>query len=1168
MATGFSAKNKRPPSPADPPEPAPAAPRRRRAKAWLLVAVALLVIVALAPMLIGLTPLRNTLLASALAPSQGSLHCRAASLGWFSGQTISDLEIRDPQGELLLSAAEVRCSRSLVGLLADWTELGTIEVVAPHLHVRLRKDGSNLEDFFEPWLAPSDSPAATALALAVRVQEGRINLVDEVRKQHWQLEKLRGQVALAKDPSVPLKVEAAAALAGSTPGTVQFALTLPQAASTDAAGTLKLRSEQFPLVMLQRVLSRYLPGTTVQGTLTTQLVCQWNNSSNVTAEGDVLVNDLQVAAPVLGEDRIALKQLHVPCQFALEGRQLSVERLDVECDLGQLGIQGKLGKELAKGEAYPSALAHQPLRVKGRLDLVRLAEMLPGTLHLRDDTRLTSGEIELTLESSGADGAYRWQGRLAAQRLAAVQNGRPLAWNRPIQITFAAHEDATQLIVDQLRCESEFLEVSASGTPAALTASAHFDLNALAQQLEQLVDLGGWQLAGQGDATFRWSRTPAGAFQSSAELGLTHFQLAGPGRMPWIEERLLFAAEASGALDGWRLRNVRSATLKLDAAADHLDAHLREPIHAVTEVVNWPLEIRLQGALQRWLPRLRAFVTLPELQLAGNSDLTARLDYSTTQVEIEQVHGSVEQLAFHGAGLHIVEPKVELSGKGRWQSDERRLDVPDLTLASTALSLRGESISLKLPHDAPPTLSGNLSWQGSAGRLQRWFDDPQQPSPYRLSGRLAGQARLTRVERETTAQVTLRGSELRLMQQPAIASAGTPGRLVWSEPQMDVDASATYREEADQLQLHQLQLASGTLGLSAGGTIDRLTTNQVLDLTGTLNYDLAQLMPMLEPYLGQGVRLEGRQQVPLQIQGPLALASVEPIPHWSQRLSASGSFAWQRGSIYGFNVGAAKLEAQLGQGAVRIRPCQIPISEGHLTSTASVRLQPAPYELLVPAGPLLHQVRISPEMCDRALKYIAPVLADATRTEGRFSVELEGGRIPLEDPARGDLAGKLVIHQVEVLPGPLAREFILLGKTIEALAHRQPPPVALEENASPLMQIEKQTVDFRLVEGRVYHRGMQMRAGNVMLRTHGSVGLDQTLALVAEVPIQDKWLGQDPIARTLSGQTVQVVIHGTFQRPQLDRRAVQQLAAQMLRNAAQEALSRELNKQLDRLLRP
>ena len=56
-----------------------------------------------------------------------------------------------------------------------------------------------------------------------------------------------------------------------------------------------------------------------------------------------------------------------------------------------------------------------------------------------------------------------------------------------------------------------------------------------------------------------------------------------------------------------------------------------------------------------------------------------------------------------------------------------------------------------------------------------------------------------------------------------------------------------------------------------------------------------------------------------------------------------------------------------------------------LRLTPRIDLNSNPMLLTVERGRVLEQVRISPEMCQTWLKYVAPLLAEATEAEGKFS---------------------------------------------------------------------------------------------------------------------------------------------------------------------------------------
>jgi len=157
------------------------------------------------------------------------------------------------------------------------------------------------------------------------------------------------------------------------------------------------------------------------------------------------------------------------------------------------------------------------------------------------------------------------------------------------------------------------------------------------------------------------------------------------------------------------------------------------------------------------------------------------------------------------------------------------------------------------------------------------------------------------------------------------------------------------------------------------------------------------------------------------------------------------------------------------------------------------------------------------------------------------------------------------------VPGAMVREWIGLAQQIEAIAKRKvsspnPSPKRRGEDVT-LLSIRDQQVNFRMVDGRVHHENMEFQVGDVVMRSQGSVGLDETLSLVLRVPIQDAWVADQPLLAGLKGQSLQVPITGTLTRPKMDPRAVATLSQQLLQNAAGQAIGNEINKALDKLFK-
>lgn len=172
--------------------------------------------------------------------------------------------------------------------------------------------------------------------------------------------------------------------------------------------------------------------------------------------------------------------------------------------------------------------------------------------------------------------------------------------------------------------------------------------------------------------------------------------------------------------------------------------------------------------------------------------------------------------------------------------------------------------------------------------------------------------------------------------------------------------------------------------------------------------------------------------------------------------------------------------------------------------------------------------RMEPGVAQGVLAYVAPVLADATRTAGRFSLRIDGARFPVGDPGGATLAGTLAMHEVVLGPGPL-----VVG-IFEALPGRLPAP--------PTVRIADEShVVFRLENERVWHEGLEFglplaKPGQRLdVASSGWVGVrDGAMDLTLRLPIPADLPQDRPLIAALAGRTISVGIGGELGKPRVD----------------------------------
>jgi hypothetical protein len=1152
--------------------PLPAARARRRwpkLRFWSVTLALLVGVLWFAPTIIAHTPLLNQVLGSLAADLNGTVTAQSASLGWLSPVVLEEVQLRDADERTLLRAARVEGTQSLWRLLFDGSELGTFRLEQPELHVAISGDGTNVEQLLANYFDAERASSLSAPALHLEFEEGTLAIDDEASDRHWQIEELEFKCTLARDWSEPLKLSASGVLPQpDRQAKWTAALELARLPRPDGPplnqGQASLHSDGLPLSIVESALHPHRQGLSLSGWLSSDLRLSWKplrgGTTQLTLDGQIEAEQLDLADAALGNDRLKLARVRVPLRGSYENGQLRLSECAAYSDIGEIKLTGPvtLPSSGPLAESVAAALKSESYTLAGTLDLARLAAVLPETLRLRPGTELTSGNVTLDFSRGTDQQRAVWHGNIQTSNLVATHGGKTITWKKPLAIEFHAHDGLSGVVIDKLVCDSKFLEVEAAGQFDQLSASAIYDLNKLAAELGQFVDLRGIDLAGDGWSYITWKRSDNGRFEADGEFQVRKFRLAAPGRQPWNEENLIMLVSLTGQATAQRLTQLDTATLSLDSDPDKLSVKLLQPLGDIAWNTIWPIALQGTGKLSSWTTRLTPLVSdWRGWQLTGDCSIDARGTFSPQRIEFEELECRLDQFQARGRGLSIDEPRLALECTGAWDRQQRQLELAALELSSSALSVEGEKVLVAWPAERPPQLSGVVTYSGDIGRLQQWTFDPSQPSIWSFAGRLQGQLRITPQQDQphvVHASVDTQIDEL----------VGTrPGSEPWREPQIRLVGAARYDRTAGNLFMDRMQVTSAMANCDAAGKLTDIGARRDLSLEGQLDYDPEKLLALVRPYLGEGIQIAAaRQSRPFSFSGPLGALSTPPVQEGAEAAVAAidrlyrefqgeAAFGWTGAELYGFRVASGELRGKLAGGALDFQPLDLAVSEGRLTASPTIRFWPEPKELLLARGPLVSQVRITPEMCDRALKFIAPVLAGVTQAEGKFSVALDGCRVPLDRPETGELAGQFTVHSVEVSAGPLVRELAVLLER---------PGVARLSRES--------VVPFRMVDGRVYHRDLELVFPDVTIRTHGSVGLDQSLAIMAEMPVPPKWLGNNPLGVALKNQTIRLPIEGTLQRPQIDRQALAKASAEFVRGSASNLLRDTLNKQLDRLFKP
>jgi len=659
------------------------------------------------------------------------------------------------------------------------------------------------------------------------------------------------------------------------------------------------------------------------------------------------------------------------------------------------------------------------------------------------------------------------------------------------------------------------------------TASADVDLAALANQLPDTLHLqAGTQLtSGRARLICTSHKAPTGVAWSG-NLTTTALQGTRNGANISLPEALSLDFSARKNADGlpqFDTLRCRSRFLQIEGSGASDD-----------------FRVRLDVDLEKLAEPIGQFVDLSALNLRGQGWATLNLQPGDDKGYKLDTTASFKDVKV----FTLEDPIIEWQALGRW-SPSGKLNVSTGSLRTSVLAIQAWDVDVTPVNGGKPIVNGKATIQGDINRMRRWLANPT-PHPLPLSPKGRGVA-----AREITTSVT--GSLIAYLDFQGDPPQGTldvhltdvvvgPHKApTWREPRMRLWTQLRLDPQADALHIDRFYLEGQALACDARGRLDELADDRNLQLQGLLKYDLQKLEPMLQTYLGSGAKLVGKDKQAFQLTGSLA-----PTQTNLASFVGNAELGWKALRAYGGDVGPADLKLRLQDGWVRTDPVHTTFNEGNLRLRPSIRLEPGPAELQLAPGLTIDRARITPGMSSSVLAYAVPVLAGVTKVDGEISLTLDKAHMPLAEPPDAEIHGKLHVHNARFGATKLIQELGDLFKT-----------------APPAVQITNCIVPVKMVDGKVYHEGLQFLAGDVSVRTSGWVSVEGNMNLLAEIQLPDRWLGK--VSPNLSKQPIKLPIRGTLSSPTVDDAAVRAALSQFTRDAAGKLLQKEIENGLKKL---
>jgi len=596
----------------------------------------------------------------------------------------------------------------------------------------------------------------------------------------------------------------------------------------------------------------------------------------------------------------------------------------------------------------------------------------------------------------------------------------------------------------------------------------------------------------------------------------------------------------------------------------------------MTQLPPAGIQLKLVGDLAGWQRRGQLFAGVdPGVILGGKCKFDARGVLDINHIEVTEANLVTEPFLIQSGETRFQESTLLGRFAGRIDSQNiTRLQVDNMLIQTGSFALQAKDEAIVGRELAR---KGNAGYRIDPSRLMSAirFESPNAagsaPSELSVEGDVTGQIGWEVDPQKLVWKMISDAKNIKALQRTANPTAGqlvsTGGSksgemsVLWEEPQAKLIVDGRYEISTGKLDISNAQLMTEWIAYAGQITMDTLDKTTKLVSKGNMTYNAAQVANRLRPWTGNYLAIQGEKTQPVEVTWTSSKSG-----SWADSLQAKSKIGWDSAKVIGIDVGPADVPLKIENGRFLSR-AEIPVSQGVLRWNLDGDVAGNPIMISQSPETVIDNVAITPQMCQGWLKYVAPLLADVASVNGNLSLYIDQAEIVPTDWRRQTLKGQLMVHGANVGPGPLADQLLSLVNQVKALRKGAGATDGGGQTATWL-HLPEQKINFDVEQGRVAHRNMQIQAGDVVINTSGSVGLDGQLELIAAVPILKDWVDKAPALQSLAGQQIQIPIRGTIQRPQMDMNSFASIGQQLATSALQGVAQKQIDKGLSKLLGP
>ena len=1064
----------------------------------------------------------------------GQLSVEQWSFKWFSTIEVKGITYDYREKNLLIKIAKLREYRGLFQLITNAHKLGGLEVIEPEVAFFLQdkplKERSNKVE-------SSQVAGLPVFSGLLKITDGSIRSVkaDHSQKTVVQDLDLFLDMSNIEKPITYRVFLVSGDKLGHFAGEGKMTLSADDPynlSKIQSDARLKITNWQLEDVLgILASRGNYPSG---KGRLDADLALQGSSAENLEINGKLSLDRLELRGGPLGNDHPLIKGIGAQIEATITHDMLTLKQFRFQSSLANGAAQGTFSGE-----------GQKQLQSSAEIDLAEVFSQLPHTLNLRRDARLSEGKLKLSAALKTSNSITAFDGNARIDSLKGVSSGKTIVWNQPIAVKASGEIRPEGTWLDALSLRSSFMNADGRGDLSHLQATLSADLASALRELKKFIDISQWEGSGQLFAKLQFEETSPQRSSGSLNLEIRHLALSRNGQVI-LPQQDLKADLTTTFKQGKNLSSSEFEQPNLTLQSPMVRGNFTAARFAFDSSGNLPatdnLSINGSFNLQQISALLKNFNKLPKTtQMAGTAHIQASAALDQQKLVLNSTRIETRNFSYRNENRAIREDRFILKTKGNLNFKKKSAFFAPIEISASPGTLIVPELTvndwLNFQKDMKTRAKADLD----LAKLDKGYGDFfQLPENTRVTGK--GQFDLELDFSSQTAQFLKVDADL----SPFQLTSNTLPPI--SEDHVKLRADLKRSPNGKSLTIENIQLNSTPLSLSAAGNLEQDGTGRMLVASGNFNLDLKMLSPYLQEIAGSPVTLSGKGD------SPFKLKIVAGANRWTESLKQTDfSGAIRADAIEAFGVNISKTEVPIRvANASAAAKLAATANGGQLNLQPTIDLQKVPYILSLPQNSqILQNVEITDAMAEKLLSKIHPVFQGAVQAEGFVDLYMQNFNWPLDKQSRNKatFAGTLRLKGVRFKSTHLLTG--LLGL------------IGLHGNEMDFGNLD---IDFVARNGRIETSPIRLEIDGYPIELHGSVGFDKSLDYIAKLPITPMLVGNKAYPY-LEGATIDVPIRGSASHPDIDKRTMHKMSADMVQQALQKTLEQGVQNVFEQLIK-